>query len=115
MIIKYLSSTVAPLIFIVLVFMAILSFSIWRVQSLKTELATIRTELHVTKTALKAQQDTFTAYRTQTNTMLQQLNAANAQAATDQQHLQDAIKNEDGQNWGNARLPDAVASVLNQK
>ena len=47
--------------------------------------------------------------------MLQQLNAANAQAATDQQHLQDAIKNEDGQNWGNARLPDAVASVLNQK
>ena len=112
---KYLSNIVAPLIFLVLVFMALFGFALWRGQSLKTELATIRTELHVTKTALKAQQDTFAAYRTQTNTMLQQLNAANAQAATNQQNLQDAIKNEDGQTWGNARLPDAVASVLNQK
>ncbi len=112
---KYLSNIVAPLIFLVLVFMALFGFALWRGQSLKTELATIRTELHVTKTALKAQQDTFAAYHAQTNTMLQQLNAANAQAASNQQHLQDAIKNEDGQTWGNARLPDAVASVLNQK
>ena len=101
--------------FALLAMTTLMGLLLWRGHVLQTETAKIRTELADTKTALKAQQDTFTAYRTQTNTMLQQLNAANAQAATDQQNLQDAIKNEDGQTWGNARLPDAVASVLNQK
>ena len=41
--------------------------------------------------------------------------AAAQQAATDQQNLQAALNHEDNQTWGNTRLPDAVASVLNQK
>ena len=115
MIAKYLSTIIATLIALLLVCIAAIGFMLWRGHIMQTQQKRITADLAAAKEAMAQQKTAFENYRKQADDMGSKLDKAAKQAATDQQHLQDAIKNEDGQTWGNARLPDAVASVLNQK
>ena len=115
MIAKYLSTIIATLIALLLVCIAAIGFMLWRGHVMQSQQERITADLAAAKEALAQQKTAFENYRKQTDDMRSKLDAAAKQAATDQQHLQATLNHENNQTWGNARLPDAVASVLNQK
>ena len=115
MIAKYLSAIIATLIALLLVCIAAIGFMLWHGHVMQTQQEHIAADLVAAQAAMAEQKTAFENYRKQTDDMRSKLDAAAKQAATDQQHLQATLNHENNQTWGNARLPDAVASVLNQK
>ena len=115
MIVKYLSAIIATLAVLLLVCITAIGFMLWRGHVIQAEQERITTDLVAAKEDIANQKTAFENYRQQTDAMRSKLDAAAKQAATDQQHLQATLNHENNQTWGNARLPDAVASVLNQK
>ena len=115
MLTKYLSAIIATLAALLLVCIAAIGFMLWRGHVMQTQQEHIAADLAVAQAAMAEQKTAFENYRQQTDDMRSKLNAAAKQAATDQQHLQATLNHENNQTWGNARLPDAVASVLNPK
>ena len=112
---QYLNAIIAALAVLLLICIATIGFMLWRGHIMQTKQDSIATDLAAATQAVAEQKKAFDSYRKQTDDMQSKLDAAAQQAATDQQNLQAALNHEDGQTWGNARLPDAVASVLNQK
>ena len=115
MIAKYLSAIIATLIALLLVCIAAIGFMLWRGHIMQTQQKRITADLAAAKETLAQQKSALEHYRKQPDDMRSKLDAAAKQAATDQQHLQATLNHENNQTLGNARLPDAVASVLNQK
>ena len=112
---QYLNTIIATLAVLLLICIAAIGFLLWRGHIMQTQQDSIATDLAAATKAVAEQKKAFDSYRKQTDDMQSKLDAAAQQAATDQQNLQAALNQEDNQTWGNTRLPDAVASMLNKQ
>ena len=112
---QYLNTIITALAVLLLICIAAIGFMLWRGHIMQTKQDSIATDLAAATKAFAEQKKVFDSYRKQTDDMHNKLNAAAQQAATDQQNLQAALHHEDNQTWGNTRLPDAVASMLNKQ
>ena len=115
MLTKYLSTIIATLSVLLVICIVAIGFMLWRGHVMQAKQDSIATNLAAATKAIAAQKKDFDSYRKQTDDMQSKLDAAAQQAATDQQNLQAALNHEDNQTWGNTRLPDAVASMLNKQ
>ena len=115
MIAKYLGAIIAALSVLLLICIAAIAFLLWRGHIMQTKQDSIVTDLAAATKAVAEQKKAFDSYRKQTDDMQSKLDTATQQAAADQHNLQAALNHEDNQTWGNTRLPDAVASMLNKQ
>ena len=112
---QYLNAIIAALAVLLLICIAAIGFMLWRGHIMQTKQNSIISDLTAANAAIAAQTKAFDSYRKQTDDMQSKLDTATQQAAADQHNLQAALNHEDNQTWGNTRLPDAVASMLNKQ